>query len=151
MSMTSGTSANVTLLDIASGSDDSVAPVDTTATKVIHATGWTMTRDVVESTYATNQTNGNRRRVAGTKDAKGTISGVYDPASPIEAQISPGARLQLQLHITDILGHQIKARILSGPDYNGDIEEGTVAKWVCSWAQDDNLPLFNTALVDATP
>ncbi len=138
MAVISGTLANVSI---------KATDTATTSTKVIECTGWTMTRSGVDGAYASNATNGNRRRVIGTKDASGDVSGVYDPDSPIEAVMQVGDRVYLQLHTTSTKGHKLYARITSGPDYGGDIEEGQPAKWKCGWAADDNSPTYNTTLV----
>lgn len=141
MAVQSGTSANVTLLD---------NDADTSATKVFEATGWTCDRSAVETSYCSNTTNGNRRTKAGTKDAKGTVTGVYDPSNKIETQLDVGSRVLLQLHVTDVLGHQLYATI-TGLSYGGDINEGTIPTWTANWAQDDDSPSFAGVLVDANP
>ena len=138
MAVTSGTSANVSLK-----ANDAA----TSATAVINATGWTLDRTAVEGAYACNSTGGNRRRVSGTKDATGTISGVYDPATPIEAVMQVGDRVYLQLHLTSTIGSKLYARITAGPSYAGDIEEGQPSRWTYNWAQDDNSPTWNTTVI----
>lgn len=141
MAVTSGTFANA-----------SIATTDTatTSTAIIECTGWTLTRTGVDGAYASNASGGNRRRVIGTKDATGQITGVYDPATPIEVVIEVGDRVYLKLHNTATQGHKLYARITSGPDYNGDIAEGQPAMWTCGFAQDDNNPSFGTTLTAPT-
>ena len=138
MAVTSGTSANVSLRD-----DDA----DVTATKIVECTGWTMEKSAVDGAYASNNTGGYRRRVAGTKDVTGTISGVYDPATPIEAVLALGSRYFVQFHNTSTQGHKFYVRILGGPSYGGDIKDGNPAEWTCSWGIDDAAPTFNTVVV----
>ena len=143
MSVTSGTYANASIR---------ATDTATTSTKIIECTGWTMTREGVEGAYASNNTAGYRRRVIGTKDAKGTIKGVYDPATPIEAVIAVGDRVFLQLHVpssTATIGHKFYARITGGPDYDGDIEEGKPSTWSCGYAIDDSAPAFNSSALVA--
>lgn len=139
MAVTSGTYANASL---------KATDTSTTSTAVIECTGWTMSRPAVEGAYASNATNGNRRRVTGTKDATGTITGVYDPVTPVEGVAAVGDLVYLQLHNTATLGHKLWARITGGPDYGQDIQEGTPATWTLNWGGDDNLPVFNTTLID---
>lgn len=139
MAVQSGTYANCSL---------QTTDTATTSTAVIECTGWTLDRTVVEGAYASNNTNGQRRRTTGTKDATGTITGVYDPSTPIEAVMGVGDRVFLQLHNSATLGHKLYARITGGPSYGQDIQEGGNATWTCNWGQDDSSPSFNvTTLV----
>ena len=142
MAVTSGTYGNVSIL---------ASEAATTSTAVVECTGWTMDRPAVDGAYASNNTNGYRRRVTGTKDATGTITGVYDPASPIEAVMAVGDQVVLQLHNSATLGHKLTARITGGPNYGQDIQEGNPATWTCNWGNDDSAPEFNTTLVDPNP
>lgn len=138
MAVTSGTFANVALR---------TTDTATTSTKIIECTGWTMERPAVEGAYASNNTNGYRRRVTGTKDATGTITAIYDPDSPIEAQMQVGDRVYLQLHNKSTLGHKFYARITGGPNYGQDIQEGSVAAVTFNWGNDDSAPVYNTTII----
>lgn len=120
--------------------------VSGTISAITECTNWTIDKSVSTTEYASCSTGGYSRTVAGVKKIKGTISGMFDRASPIESVLDIGDRILLQLHYNATAGHKFWVVITSGPNYGQDIKEGTAPEWTANWSLDDSEPAFNTTL-----
>jgi hypothetical protein len=102
------------------------------ASTVAECTKWTMDEEVAESAYASCSTSGHRSRVAGTKDATGTLEGILDPSDDIHNYFRVGDHVTLKLYYTATKYHSVPAQI-NKIGQETDIEEGSVERWTADW------------------
>lgn len=112
-----------------SGKSGSVTFGDTPA-DVVEVTKWTLDRTVSIGSYASNKTDGHKKKVAGVADTKGTIEiKVSNPASTPEGQqLHPGDAVQLDLHADDSESNyfQCLEAVIVGSPIEVDIDGGEV-------------------------
>ena len=96
--------------------------------------------------YASNRTNGYKKRVAGVKDGSGNIDGVWDPGNPIygtniAGQLREGSTPQLYLYPNDNQYWNVYA-IIDQFKIDVDFDEGSIVSWTFDfstngqWEQD---------------
>lgn len=126
----------------------------TTYVNLREATKWNWSAKVNTHEYASNFTGGVRRRLRGTKQASGSINGVYDPYNPIQSQVNEDtdciARFYFigtstdQTGVSDqptltrpgeiVGGHYIQCPTLVDKlDFNVDIDNGNIVDWSLDW------------------
>jgi len=137
-------------MTVTSGRYARVAIDDGSVTAVVECTGWSVSKSTQVTKYASCSTGGYMASIAGSLDISGTISGMFDPDSPIESQLNLGDLVTLQLHYSALKGHELDVIIVSGPDYTFDVKSGEAPEWTAQWALRDANPEFNITL-DAIP
>jgi hypothetical protein len=104
--------------------------------------------------YASNKTGGAKKRVSATKDASGTLEGVWDPWDPITDHMEPGTEVVLKLqHYTGQFW--LVPAIIDDMSFDVDIETGDVQAWTANfslngpWTKPTALPTTTTTTTAA--
>lgn len=67
---------------------------------LVEVTNWELTRTSNNPSWASNTSNGYKKRVAGVKDSTGTFSTKYDPTDPLTDHLEEGDEVTLELLAT---------------------------------------------------
>lgn len=121
-------------------------------TELYEITGWTMSETSEDVTYASCETDGQRKRVDGAYDITGTLTGVVNTLHPLRSDVSVGDNLVLHLFIrkpsVGVTGiyHKIPVKVL-GIDGGANVEEAGPQRWTLNWGYNvtdtDPVALFD--------
>lgn len=100
----------------------------TPGTQVSELTKWTFNPKTNCPAWASNKSGGFKKRVAGIRDASGSLEGKWDPTNPITSGLQDGAMVTLNL-IT-MAGSQFTVpAIIEGLKVDVDIDSGQPVAW----------------------
>lgn len=105
------------------------------STELPEITKWTFKPNVSLQSYASNKTNGFKRKVCGSKDATGTLEGKWDRKDPITDHFQEGDSVILSLHVDDTRTVTVQAFIKS-LDLEVDMDENTITAWSAEFEAD---------------
>lgn len=103
-------------------------------------TGWTFDREVEIHKYGSCSSNGFKKKVDGTKDGMGTISGKYDPDDPIEDYIEEGDHVTLLLYVDASKFYSVPA-IIAKLSVKVDVDSGEPVSWDADFEADGQWTL----------
>jgi len=92
---------------------------------VAEITRWSFTSTSSNQALVTSSTGGFRKRIAGVKDASGSIAFRLDPGDPITNDFDEGDRVTLLLHIDAARYYSVPA-IIDRINLEVDIDSGDV-------------------------
>lgn len=95
---------------------------------LIECTGWTFNMEVNTFRYATCQSSGSKKTIAGTKQGNGTLTGLYDPDDIVENLVGPGDSVTLKLYLDADDFYSVPA-IIKSVNVEVDIDNGDALKW----------------------
>jgi hypothetical protein len=98
------------------------------SSNLVECMNWTFDRKAAEHAYASCNTGGYKKRIAGTKDGTGTIRGLQDSADPIENYIIEGSSVTLRLYWTAAKYYSVPA-IVNSLKTEVDIDDGAPVPW----------------------
>jgi len=122
------------------------------AVDLMEVTAWEYNEQTTDQTYASCETDGDRRRIDGSYDVTGTITVIYNAAEPFRSVVKPTDNAELFLFkrkampgVTGIFDH-IPAKIL-GISGGVNIDQGGAEQFTISWGlngtEDLPAPLFD--------
>jgi len=112
------------------------------SSELLEVNFWSMSRKTNVHQYATNNTSGHKKTVAGTKSGSGTIRGVYDPDDPPDDHFVDGDDVTLKLYTTAAKYIEADSTI-ENLDYEVEIDEGEVVGWEAGFVTDGAWVLTN--------
>jgi hypothetical protein len=95
------------------------------ATTLADITGWTLRTVSHNSAYASSSTGGHRKRVAGVKDAAGSIAFKLNTADPLTDDFVEGSAVTLLLHLDATRYYSVPA-VIDALRLEVDIDRGDV-------------------------
>lgn len=98
-------------------------------------TSWSFKPSVSLQEYASNKTNGFKRKVCGSKTASGSIEGMWDRNEPITDHFKEGDSVTLLLHLDATRLVTVPA-IIKSMDLEVDIDENAVEAWSAEFDAD---------------
>lgn len=122
------------------------------ADELYEITAWEYNEQTTDTTYASCETDGDRRRIDGSYDMTGTITLIYNAAQPFRSVVKPTDNVELFLFkrkampgVTGIYDH-VPAKIL-GISGGVNIDQGGAEQFTISWGlngtTDLPAPLFD--------
>lgn len=99
---------------------------------LVECMGWTWTRTVADHAYASCNTSGFKKRVAGTKDHSGTMNGKMDLAVEMEDYFDEGDLVTLNLYV-NTTDYYIVPAMITELTVEVDIDEGDIIPWSASF------------------
>jgi hypothetical protein len=94
---------------------------------------WSWNPKCIIKDYASNKTQGARKRVPGSKDGSGSIDGVWDPWNPICNLIDVGSIVTLTLQHTTGQTWTVPA-IIENMKYDVDLDSGDIEGWSADYS-----------------
>jgi hypothetical protein len=106
---------------------------NTGGAKVSEVKSWSFNPKQESKSYSSNKTGGGTKRISSTKDASGTIEGVWDAWDPITDHFEPGSEVTLKLqHYTN--QWWIVPVLIDDMSFDVDIETGDVQSWSANFS-----------------
>ncbi len=105
------------------------------ATTLADITFWTLATASNNPAYASSATSGHKKRVAGVKDASGSIQGKLDVADPVTDDFDEGDAVTLLLYIDATRFYSVPA-IIDSINFEVDIDTGEVIGWTADYSAD---------------
>jgi len=102
------------------------------ASELLEVNNWKLTRKAAIHEYATNNTEGYKKTVAGTKSGSGSVSGIYDGQC---SDLTPGDDVAVKLYYSAAGSFDIDVTVESF-DVEVDIDDGAPVSWECSFITD---------------
>lgn len=118
--------------------------VEIGSTVLASITNWSLTQTSNNDSYASSATSGCKSRVAGVKDASGTIEIVLDLADPIYDDFTPGSAVTLDLFL-DGTEYFIVPAIIDSMSISADIDNGTATRVTAAFSATGAITLPNFA------
>ena len=113
-----------------SGKNGKVMVGEATVADVTH---WMLTTTSNNPAYASSATGGFKKRVAGVKDAAGTIAFKLDPAAPITDDFDEGSAVTLLLYIDATNFYTVPA-LIDSMRLEVDIDNGDIVGGVAQFS-----------------
>ena len=96
---------------------------------------WSFNPKVNTQRYASNKTGGYKCTIPGTKEATGTLSGVYTATNSHINVIDVGTMVTLKLYITATLYFSVPA-VITDYKLDVDLDNGEIVGWEASFESD---------------
>lgn len=96
-------------------------------------TGWTFNTTSNNPSWASSTNPGYKKRVAGVKDATGTINGKYNAANAIFDTLAPGVTATLTLKLDSGNYYTVPA-IIDDFNLEVDMDNGDVVGWTANFS-----------------
>ncbi len=107
--------------------------VEIGATTVAHLTGWTLNATSNNPAFASSETAGAKTRIAGVKDANGTMTGKLDDTSSQDALLAEGATGTAKLY-TDATRYIEVDVIIDTLRITVDVDEGDIITFAAQYS-----------------
>ena len=95
------------------------------STPVAEITAWSLSTTSNNPAYASSSTGGYKKRVAGVKDASGSIAFKLDPADPVTDDFDEGDHVTLLLHVDAARFYSVPA-VIDSIHLEVDIDSGDI-------------------------
>ena len=106
-------------------------------TQLAEVTSWSFDPEVNVVEYASNKTQGAKRRIAGSKSASGSIEGVFDEDLPIYTQMTEGSEVTLNL-IKSPTRKIVVPSVIEKMGFEVNIDDGEIIKWSSDFSSNGN-------------
>jgi hypothetical protein len=98
------------------------------STDISEITKWSFNPTSNNSAWASSDTSGYKKRVAGVKDGSGSIEGVFDEEDEIYLTFEPGDSITLKLYI-DASKYYSVPSLIDSFSIEVDLNDGEVVGW----------------------
>jgi hypothetical protein len=105
------------------------------ATELPEITMWSFNPTITTQSYASNKTNGFKRKVCGSKDATGSLEGKWDRTDPITDHFTEGSTVTLLLHLDTTRKITVPA-LITGMTIEVNIDDNEIEGWTADFEAD---------------
>ena len=106
--------------------------VEAGSSTVLEITKWSFTTKSELTVWASNTSNGHKKRKGGTKDGTGSIEGKYDDSQPVEDILEEGSEVTLTL-VRDTGNEITVPAVIEQLEFEVDVDSGAVQSWTASF------------------